>query len=154
MSWTTPITDRTQEDVDYVRLLNSLKWSEMTAQQQADFTHQLKGALNTSDLVRIYANINEINDLYGIGMQAISLTYGKYLTTKIWTDIRDALRTIRLRCPAYPTTPEVPTGMAQYGQINDIEQILQDAYDIYQEVLKDRRYVGETYTHEGWLDLI
>ena len=88
MSWITPVTDRTQEDVDYaLEMIAAGAWDESSVQYQAyagdDFgvcgyayaTEQagaecLKGALNKRDLRRICGNFDVLFARYAMDMEA------------------------------------------------------------------------------------
>lgn len=125
------VTDRTQEDVD-----------RRTA----------KGVLNAADLNRIERNIQAICGVAAIPVTAKTDWQSSGLPrTSDWERIMKAVERIR----GYShrgTTPAVPARpVNQFQKVNDVEQILKDAFDILERNGRNRYYAGEVYAGEGGL---
>lgn len=159
MSWQPPIFDRTQIDVNRVLELNEIGWDNMTPEERNEFSQPMKGALNGSDIARINGNINFINTIYSLGLQPLdetALTGDPYITLSRFEDQHAAMVTVRNRCAVRHDTPYVPEGTvpSTYQDINAIERILFDAYELWFENQEAKRYTGEVTCQNGWLDLI
>jgi hypothetical protein len=66
MAWSTPIIDRTQADVDYIKSIieriRLIGYTNLTAQEKNDWeSATLKGTLNVGDLQRIEDNISYLS---------------------------------------------------------------------------------------------
>lgn len=147
--WKTPITDRTQSDVDLVKELRLLRWSEMTDEQKTMWMSGLKGALNNSDLERIENNIHLLSDVFEVNMTTYENDIPYIPTLDYWQNLIDNVVAIRARGYAYWNTPQVPLlPINNFEKVNDIEKILRDTYQIlisnlYYESI-DEWYTGET----------
>lgn len=124
------ITDRTQEDVDRVKYLTEVILAGTNTEEEwTEFTQDLKGALNYSDLERIEYNLNLLSVLLQIPLVSMErdtiprIPYFKNLLINV-KRIRDSF----YRLSTTPLTPNMP--LNTYGKINDIERILRDAYSV------------------------
>lgn len=125
------VVDRTQTDVD-----NKTK----------------KGFLNASDLNRIERNINTISDMAALAVTSKTDWNANGLPrSSDWERIMTDVARIR-NYSHRSTTPETPTRPINHFQkVNDVEQILKDAFDILERNAKDTYYAGEIYAGEGGL---
>lgn len=159
MSWQAPVYDRTQSDVALVVELNAKGWDNMTAEEQAIFSQPMKGALNGVDVARINGNINVIRAVYSLDIPAqseVALTGDPYMTLDRFEAQHSAMLHIREHCQTHPDTPYVPADPVPntHTAINDIEKILLDVYEIWQDNQSAARYTGEVICHTGWIDLL
>jgi len=139
MPWITPIFDRTEQDVRDARAAIA-EW--LTAPESAT-VHDLKGALNPSDMNRIEGNMEYLADeLTSQGYAVPTMehrtdwSYADYsdLTpnweanglTRILQNLADILDVL----PNDLIETEVPDGMLTYEQINDIEEIQEQVYAV------------------------
>lgn len=128
---TTMVTDRSEDDV-----------RNGTA----------KGFLNASDLVRIESAIQEVAEL--AAMPATVKTdwlVGGLPRSSDWERIIGYVQRIRNYAHLHttPAPPERPIN--HFEKLNDVEQILQDAYGMLSQNAKCRAYAGEIYAGEGGL---
>lgn len=145
------ITDRTQEDVDYVNELNAAGWENLTPQQQADYLGGLRGAYNATDLNRVGSAVN-----YVAG-RLIDAGYQVSVNPKInWTEhdipypsdmavYLGNVQTLRNIFIMPESTPQVPSDMQKftYQEANNIEQILLDVDYLITEMVNAWFYSGE-----------
>lgn len=125
------IFDRTQEDVDRVKLLNQkYQNGTITEVELAEWNGNLKGALNKSDLTRILFYMNYFAENLSIALTPQTLPE---IPRESWYEtLHDNLELLRSNYSTHETTPEVPDNpFNTYQKWNDIEKILYDLYDIY-----------------------
>lgn len=171
MAWITPITDRTQADVDYVntvqamfecvQVVTGIQVKDLgngyyiqftgTQDQLNEWNSGLKGAYNASDLNRVGGNI------YYLATQLNAMGYDISVAPKINWTYTDAptqaqvqalladLRTIK-QTLAVSNAP-VPQNMNNMtvDMANNIEKILQDTYDALDYIAQSFFYSGELY---------
>ena len=131
-TWITPITDRTQANVDRAKVLISKGYENLTADEKTEWDAGLKGCFNRSDIERISSNIDLLCEVLEIS------NYQKWtnppytpLEQDISYHILYPVGLIRAAYSVYDTTPQVPTLSGfNYQSVNDIEQILLDVYSI------------------------
>lgn len=153
------ITDRTNADVRRAQYLQSLSYELMTAAEKAEWSSDLKGIYNCSDLNRVGRVLNwlrdQLNTVCGINVQ---------FTAKInWTDwdeptltqmqtyqhqiqqIRDAI--------SYPEdTASAPSiRYLSFEDANNIEKILQMCDQQITSMQTAYRYTGATICAAGGL---
>lgn len=128
--WQEAVTDRSQEDVNRALfLLSKVKFSEMTAEEQAEFLEDNKGCLNRSDLLRIKNNVELMLEVLELD-NAVS-DVPELPQTQYYDELLTNVTAIRTAGPKKGTTPEVPVApLNTYQKWNDIEQILFDVYDL------------------------
>ena len=149
------ITNRTQTDVDRVKELRA-KIKAGTA-SAADITEYLSAPIGDY----CSADVNRVNG--AINTVATALTAAGYplnggLATN-WTDDDEfllaertaylgAVAEVRSALAVYPTTPAVPNAINSYTQANDIEQIIEDVYQLYLNMVDAYYYLGDLYLGE------
>lgn len=123
-TWTTPVFDRTQADVDAaIRQIVDWKANGFTT------TVELKGCMNTSDINRIENNIQFLSDTL------TSLYYFSEVDTKTWnrsmlptiSEIERILRNMKTLIDSYykeDGSPDLPATMLSFEDINSIERNL------------------------------
>lgn len=123
------ITNRTQADVDRVKILAAKGWQNMTTEEQAEWLSGMKGAYNSTDLNRVESVVRHLAEILGVSVTVKT----NWVATEIpkQADMNRYLENIRkLRAKNYilAGTPAVPTSMNNltYSMANDIEQILTD----------------------------
>lgn len=155
----TLVTDRTQADVERVKVLAAKGFAAMTAAEQAEWLAGMKGAYNASDLNRVGTALNYLAGRLGPICGKIITWTAKtdWAVTDIATasqaetyrqqiqDIRDAL--------AYPAgTPDAPQmKRLTYTGANDIERILTICEELIVNVAKSFRYTGAAECAAGGL---
>lgn len=145
------IYDRTQADVDRVRYLNrQLQLDQATQAEKNEWRADLKGALNTSDLERVYQNItllaNELDVvlspqvLPSLGNADVGW-YEKLLEN---VNILREAWFVRSDTPATPTSP-----LNTYQKWNDIEKIIFDMMNLYVTSTLTYSYAGSELYGDG-----
>ena len=66
--WVDAVTDRNTKDVERVKELLKKGWKYFSPEEKVEWSNGLKGALNTSDLIRIQNNIQLLSDVLEIGL--------------------------------------------------------------------------------------
>lgn len=159
------ITDRTQEDVERAEYLNGLwvydeatgglYWSG-TTEELAEWSSDLKGAYNASDLNRVGSAVEYVAGRFA--------DYGYFVDVsprKDWAmgDIpREAdmvkylseVEQLRSLVSVLPTTPETPGDMEclSYMEANNIEQILVDVDKVLETMITTFVLCGEAICGE------
>ncbi|MED9903584.1 MAG: hypothetical protein UFG06_05310 [Lachnospiraceae bacterium] len=130
-TWTEPVTDRTQADVDRAKALIATDWQGMTAEQQAEYIAGLKGCLNRADLERIENNIQILLDVLEINAESHVGAVPEFPTSDYFTDMQNNVSAIREAYCIHEDTPQVP-GLPYntWRAFNAIEQILADVYEV------------------------
>lgn len=151
------ITDRTQMDADYAKILNDRGFDDWTAAEVATYLAGLKGAYNAADLNRVesavaYVLSRFVADGYDGIKPQIKNTWIRtdFMPT---AEIQRYLKNIRdLRAQfAMPSgTPEVPADMDNftYEEANDIERILEIIDEYITKIEQAFTYSGELYGGE------
>ena len=151
------ITDRTQADVNRVRVLAEKGWDGMTEEEQSEWKGDLKGAYNVSDMNRVNAAMSYISGrLEGFGYdngyadQGITWTDGDKPNQDQLTAYLDNVKAVRAALAVLPTTPPAPDDMAglTYIEANNIEQILLDVDDLLTRMSAAWYYSGDLYSAE------
>ena len=62
VTWIKPVTDRTQDDVEYAKSLLKKTWKTLSESEKEEYLNGLKGCLNLADLERIENNIQFLLD--------------------------------------------------------------------------------------------
>lgn len=125
--WLTPVTDRTQHDVDYA--IEKLKfWKEQMASGIIPETFELKGTLNPTDLNRIEGNISYLfNYLRTIGYDVSVITKDwNYTSLFMSKDSNRIIRNIKylyLQCFAQLVV-NYPTSITKYEEVNLLENLI------------------------------
>lgn len=143
------VTDRTQADVDRVNeLLAKVKLSNMTDSEQAEFLQGLKGAINTSDLLRIKNNIELLAEVLELDLTISAVP--EIPTQEYFQEICTNVQAIRDCHFCYVSTPNAPAPpLNTYKKWNDIEQIIADAYylltDNFHYYAGEQLYSGDDF---------
>ena len=134
--FSTLVTDRTQQDVDYVRqLIDKLLNDTATDAEKAEWdSFTLKGAYNYTDLNRVGAAVAYVSGrLLECGTSVDvspkqDWSESDTPTVSQMEQYRSDVATLRDALAAMPTTPQAPTTMENltWGKANDLEKILQD----------------------------
>lgn len=123
------VYDRTQADVDRVKVLAKKGFSGMTEAEQTEWLAGMKGALNLSDLSRIVNAMVYIAGWLGVSISTKSVpSMPKAAFYKSMLSDIAKLRSTTLVHADTPVTPVRPVNT--YQKVNDIEHILHDIYSI------------------------
>lgn len=147
--WADAITDRTLNDVNYVKELNSKFLDGTISEDEIEkWKSDLKGALNTSDLERIENNIKILSDVLELDLTTHVGNIPQFPDTAYFANLRNNVQAIRNSGYILPTTPQVPQSPLNiYWKWNDIETILMDVYGILTQnfymYCNDDVYCGE-----------
>lgn len=150
------ITDRTQEDVDYVMKLASKGIAGMTADELIAWNEGLKGAYNATDLNRVESAVQYIIDRFAIAgvfpKLHVKTTWSRdnYPNQSEMERYLDNIRVLRSVLPMASDVPEVPFDMhlLTYQEANDIEKILLVIDDVITKISKIWFYSNEIYAGE------
>ena len=127
--WGDAVTDRTLKDVERVKELLEKGYKYFTPEEKTEWSGDLKGALNTSDLVRIQNNIQLLSDVFELDVIADDIpelpdeTFYDQMIVNV-----ESIRNAYCIYEETPRTPEAP--LNTYSKWNDIEKILLDVYQI------------------------
>lgn len=141
------ITDRTESDVEYWRLLQKKGYAAMTDEEKAAWNSgTMKGAYNVSDLNRVGIALNYLREeLADVGHISRNLFVAKTNWSK--TDIPTVkdlseyltyvthIRNATLQLAGTPVTP-ADIGTLNYSSANDIEKILLASEHILHNIQK------------------
>lgn len=140
--WITPITNRTQNDINRVIYLNQkVQSNTATEDELTEWKNDLPGAFNLSDQERIINNMNIINDVLETNLTIPEST--NFITKTWWTQILNCVQVERDAYLTYETTPPTPSTLNKFKDINDVEKILEDVYSILNAQFF--KYCGESY---------
>ncbi len=129
--WITPVTDRTQTDVEYAQRLLEVGWTNLTSAEQAEYLAGLKGCLNSSDLSRIENNIQILLDVLELDGTSYVDNVPSPPTAGYFKNMESNVATIREAYCVHADTPQVPALPYNTWQAyNAIEQILNDVYEV------------------------
>lgn len=152
------ITDRTQADFERWRTLRDKGFEAMTEEERAEFSGDMKGAYNASDLNRVGGALNYLKDrltaagyLLGIEFEAREdWEENEIPTAEQFTAYIKAVETIRAALTRKPTTPRTPAdvGGLDIQGANDIEKILLDVEDQINKMLSARFYLTDVFCGE------
>lgn len=152
------ITDRTYSDYIRWRDLRNKGWANMTADDRAEWSTDMKGAYNASDLNRVGGVLNYLRDklrdagyLGGNEFTAkVNWTAGDIPTAEQFAAYISAVGTIRNAMSQKATTPPTPAnvGSLDYQGANDIESILIDIEELINKMLAARNFCGELFSGE------
>lgn len=142
--WQTPVTDRTQEDVEHAKQILALDWTDMDAAQKEEYLAGLKGCLNREDLERIENNIQILLDVLEIEAESSVENVADIPKEDYFAKMKDNVSAIRKAYCIHESTPAVPElPYNTWQKYNDIEQILADVYEVVSSQF--HYYAGEIY---------
>ena len=152
------ITDRTQADYERWRTLRDKGFEAMTEEERAEFSADMKGAYNASDLNRVGAALNYLKGrLTGAGyLLGVEFTAradweeNEIPTGEQFTGYINAVETVRKALTRKPTTPQTPAnaGGLDIKGANDIEQILLDVEEQMNLMLSARYFLTDIFCGE------
>lgn len=150
------ITDRTQFDVDRVKMLLKKGWANMTAEERSEWEAGLKGAYNYADLNRVQSAVRYLQERfagvgYSVGLsEPRTWTLQDAPTLADMTDYLTDVRAIRGILTLLKTTPPAPDTMVgfSYSEANDIEQILLDVDRLLSNMIASFVYSGDIFGGE------
>lgn len=127
--WITPVTDRTQEDVEFA-ITKIAEWIAGNITHNPLVVYDLKGCLNVSDINRIENNIEYLSK------NLTKMGYTPSVVSKSWEmsgipnerDIFRILANVRAIISAFyqqDSAPNVPSTILRYEDANDIEKNLE-----------------------------
>lgn len=127
--WMDAITDRSLRDVNRVKELLEKGYENFSDEEKEEWSGNMKGSLNYSDLERIQNNIQLLSDVLELDLQ---VDFVQELPNEVFFDQLisnvEAIRNAYCTYETTPKTPEVP--LNTFSKWNDIEQILLDVYKI------------------------
>lgn len=126
------ICDRTQQDVDRVKELHDIGWSNMSYDEKKEWIHGMKGALNLSDIKRNENNCYVLAQILNLSLITYKDNLPERPDSKYFDNLLKNVGIIRSAGYFYTSTPQVPEQpINTYQKLNDIEQILHDVYEVY-----------------------
>ena len=149
------ITDRTQQDVNYVKSLIKKGNNEMTEEERTAWISGMKGAYNAKDLNRVeeaivYLAGRLVESGYSLSIESESWYLGDIPPVSQWQLYLNRVRIIKNSIANLPTTPALPLDMQglTYEEANAIEQILIDVDKVITLSELTHCYSGEIYAGE------
>ena len=154
MAWKTPITDRTQADVDRVDELND-KWLDgtITSEEMVEFSENMKGALNFEDLERIQGNMQVLSDSLDLGL-TITTPYEDLFRQSLLDEIINNVDSLKTAYPDITSriTQDTPSDVSEYAHYTYWNFVEKVQNVIYTAILNTglSRYAGtELYTGDS-----
>ena len=151
------ITDRTRQDVLRVLSLNA-KWAAgtITASEQLEWSMNMKGAYNASDLNRVGAAVARITERLaaaGIFIQTVGKTdwtEADYNNEAALDYYLKDVSLVRGALAVLDTTPPVPDDLQglTWIEANNIEKILEDVDMLITNMMLAWYYAGDIYAGE------
>lgn len=125
------ITDRTQDDIDYVKELNRKAVADTwTLEEQAEWTKGLRGALSYTDFNRVESGMEEIAVIVGADITVkTDWTENSYFTQSHVQRWLDNCAAIKSFCSGNNETASVSPDMVSkigYEDMNAMESFLSD----------------------------
>ena len=152
------VTDRTQADVDDLKILHSKGYSAMTAAEKTLWNSgTMKGAYNFSDLNRVETAVSELAlVLSELGFPTTvevktDWSLSAIPTVQAMARYLGNLNTLRSAVNVFSEiTPELPTDMQHlnFDGANRIEQMLQRIEQWAIHMQSERKYSGELFCGE------
>lgn len=150
------VTDRTESDVAYVKLLSGKWLGGMSDAEKAEWLSGLKGTYNAQDLNRVESAVDYVAGRLQSFGNAVEVYPKKGWTTNDVPTVSPMKRylndvaALRAVLAVLPTTPEVPPDMdgLTYTEANNIEQILTDIDHLITNMTFAWMYSGDLYAGE------
>lgn len=150
------ITDRTQADVDFVyTLIQAIRAGIATSEQAAAFLEPQKGAYNYTDLNRVGAVVNAINESLlaeGYGTKGLTMRTDWAEQDPFYpSDLADYLNSVnelRSGIPLPSGSPETPNAFQPFSNANQIEKILLLVSETLENMMKTYRYADTFFCGE------
>lgn len=148
------ITDRTQADVNRVKVLAAKGWLEMTAEEKAEWLSGMKGAYNAADLNRVGAAVAWLKAaLEGLGYHVNAQPRQGWTVSDIPTAREMAVylggvQAIRALWDA--AMPPLPSSMdhINYTDANEIERLLVTVEALIGRLRESWMYTGDVFAGE------
>ena len=148
-TWTSPVFDRTQEDVD-IAIKTIEEWINTDIAGKLFVLYDLKGCLNVSDINRIE------NNMAYLAETLISHGYYPNVVTKTWTnsgiptqnDIERIIKNLRELLNSFYVSrkaPTVPNDLLSYEEVNAIEKNLFIIKELIEIMLNSFKVSGAFY---------
>jgi hypothetical protein len=125
MAWTTPVTDRTYDDIANAKA-QIAAWLAAPGSAVTD----LKGCLNVSDTQRIFGNMQYVSDalnMLGYSNSMVPFPAVSYVTVPTADTLVSAilgnLRTLVAAAPQALEIDPVPFSMNTFGDVNTVERV-------------------------------
>jgi hypothetical protein len=129
MAWTTPVYDRAQTDID---------------------NKTTKGYYNVADFNRIESDCAYLADYFNLTITTKTWVRTDFPTAAELSRIIANVTAVRAAYYTYITTPATPSApLTTYQKANDLEQVLNDIYNLYNINLLNLTYCGEMYAGEN-----
>lgn len=152
------ITDRTILDYERWRTLRDKGFENMTEAERAEWSGDMKGAYNASDLNRVGEVLNYLRDrlteagyLGGNEFTArVNWSVGEIPTEAQFSAYLGAVEIVRSAVTMFPETPQAPESMGglDYQGANDIERILIDIRTVLHYMKAARYFTNELFSGE------
>ena len=127
--WVDAVTDRSSRDVERVKELLEKGYKYFTAEEREEWSGDMKGALNTSDLIRIQNNVQLLSDVLEIDLMVFDVP--DLPDVVFYNQMIENVEAIRNAYCIHVNTPKTPEApLNTYTKWNDIEKILLDVYEI------------------------
>lgn len=144
------ITDRSQGDIDHLKLIYSKATNgTWTDEEKAEWISGMKGAIDYRDFSRIEAGISELASLLGANVD-IKTDWGVngYLTTSDASRWLSNIESIRMKNSGSAQIATTPTSMSRlsFETMNQIESILANIELVAKTYVT---FSGEYMTGEG-----
>ena len=125
MMWQQPIYDRIQADID---------------------GQTGKGHYKADDLNRIEQDCEYLAGAFGVTISTRTWSRADFPTPSDFSRVLNNITILRAAYYVYQTTPQMPQNpVNQYQKANDLEQILNDLYALYENNKRAVMYAGEPY---------
>ena len=152
------ITDRTILDYERWRTLRDKGWENMTTEEREEWSGDMKGAYNASDINRVSEVLNYLRDRLKaagyLGGNEFNLrtnwAVGEIPTLTQFNAYLGAVATVRDAVTQFPETPAAPeiAGGLDFVMANNIERILLDVENVINKMLAARYYLNELFSGE------
>lgn len=150
------VTDRTAQDVARVLELKNKGWTNMTAEEKAEWSAGMKGAYNSTDLNRVHAATQYLSERLnecGYATEFVPMKTWSTEDVPTLTELETYLQNVRSIRDAFVvlgSTPTAPTTMTRFNYIkaNDIERILTDIDSLVTKMIASYSYSGECFGGE------
>lgn len=142
MTWITPITDRTQEDIEILKKYELIGYNNLSESQKEIWRLGMRGALNATDLNRIEINTQYLANLLDVNGLEIKRNW-EIKDICLDADFNRILGNIDILKDQFcldfeyeillPETPDIPIN--DYEKLNQVEYILDVMHDYLVKVL-------------------
>lgn len=147
------VHDRKQGDVDRALELQRIGWVNLSDGERQEWLAGMRGCLNKTDLKRIENDIHVIAQLLSLPLQSNKDNIPDIPDSLYFQTLLDNVQRIRDTEYLHNDTPPVPCQpLNTWQKWNDVERILHDIYDIYNDNNSRFFYCGtEIFTGETGL---